>query len=219
MPGLGVEWLQAPIVEDQEIDLAEAAADAGVSPVASRQRQFSKQLRHALVEHRAVVAAGFMAQRAGQPALAHAGWPTDYQIVVPIDPIARHEFLEQRPVEPAGGAVIDILHQRVLPQFCMAQPGAKLLVVPVGNLPAEQQRQPFRVGECGSFGRGFGFAKSLGHAEQPQLVKLVEGGVGEHQNLLNDNSPRRGCYGGRSPGRRRRAEEGPDDRDCCPRWI
>ncbi len=50
MAGLGVEWLQPPVVQDQELDTSQLAADARVAAVATRQHQFAEQFWHALVE-------------------------------------------------------------------------------------------------------------------------------------------------------------------------
>ena len=144
--GLGIERLQPPVVQDQELDVAERAADAIIPSIAAGQRQFAEQFGHALVEDGAVVAAGFMAERAGQPTFSDTGGTVDHQILVRVDPVASNEFLEERAVETARGAVIDILDQRLLAQLGMAQPGGEFLVAAIGHLPAEQQGQPFRVG-------------------------------------------------------------------------
>lgn len=61
--GRGVERLEAPVVEDEEIDATERAQEAGVAAVAARQSQIAEQPWDALVEHRAIVAAGLVAER------------------------------------------------------------------------------------------------------------------------------------------------------------
>jgi len=77
MPGGGVERLQSPIVEDEQIGAAQVAKDAGMTPIAARQRKFFEELGHAVVEHRPIVATGLVAERRGQPALADAGRAND----------------------------------------------------------------------------------------------------------------------------------------------
>ena len=51
MPGAGVEWLQPPIVEDDQVGAAEVAEDARMTPIATRQGKFFEELGHAVVEH------------------------------------------------------------------------------------------------------------------------------------------------------------------------
>src|SRR5947209_15733147 len=65
--GAGVEGIEAPIVENEELGAIEAAHDAGIAAVAARQREIGEQLGDALVEHRAVVATGLVAESAGKP--------------------------------------------------------------------------------------------------------------------------------------------------------
>jgi len=72
MPGGSVERLQPPIVEDEKIGAAQVAKNAGMMPIAVRQRKFFEELGHAVVAHRPVIATGLVAERRGQPALADA---------------------------------------------------------------------------------------------------------------------------------------------------
>jgi len=51
MPGAGVERLQPPIVEDEQVGAAEVAEDARMTPIAARQCKFFEELGHAVVEH------------------------------------------------------------------------------------------------------------------------------------------------------------------------
>jgi hypothetical protein len=57
-----------------------------------------------------------VAERASNPTFADAGWADDEQILVPCDPLAGNEFLEQRPVEAARGFVVDVLDDSGLAQ-------------------------------------------------------------------------------------------------------
>ena len=71
--GGGVERLEAPVVEDEEIDAAEPTQQTRMAAIAARQSEIAEQPRHALIEYRAIVAAGLVAERRGEPALADAG--------------------------------------------------------------------------------------------------------------------------------------------------
>jgi hypothetical protein len=59
----GVERLETPIIEDEQLDTAEGSQDAGVTAIAAGECEISEQLGNALVEHGAVVAAGFVSER------------------------------------------------------------------------------------------------------------------------------------------------------------
>ena len=49
--GTGIERIEAPIVEDEELDAVKVAHDAGVPPIAARQREIGEQLGDAVIEH------------------------------------------------------------------------------------------------------------------------------------------------------------------------
>ena len=68
--GLGVERLETPVVEDEELDAAEGANDGGIAAVAAGEGEIAEQLGDALVEDGAVVATGLVAEGASQPTFA-----------------------------------------------------------------------------------------------------------------------------------------------------
>jgi hypothetical protein len=80
-----------------------------------------------MIEDGAIVAAGFLADGAGEPTLADAGWADQGQIVMGVDPFALRELLEQGAVQTADGAIVDVLDARLLAQFCGAQPPVRRL--------------------------------------------------------------------------------------------
>jgi len=100
--GARVERLQAPVVEDQQIGSSEGFQHAGMAPISTRQGEVFAELGPAVIEHGAIVAAGFVADGAGEPTLADAAWANEGQIVVGVDPGAVGELLEQGAVEPRG---------------------------------------------------------------------------------------------------------------------
>ena len=72
MTGTGIESLEAEVVEDEEIGATEASDKARMAPVASGEREVAAELRPAMIEDRAIVAAGSVANGAREPALADA---------------------------------------------------------------------------------------------------------------------------------------------------
>ena len=73
-----------------------------MAPVTAGEREFGEELGDPLIEHRAVVAAGFVAEGTGKPTLSDAGWPAQDQIVMRLDPFAAGELVEQRRSRPRG---------------------------------------------------------------------------------------------------------------------
>ena len=54
----GVERLQPPIVEDQQIGATQRAKQSGMPAIAARQGEVLEEFGNAMIEHRAIVAAG-----------------------------------------------------------------------------------------------------------------------------------------------------------------
>ena len=77
MPGLGVERLEAPIVENEQLDAAEGAEEPAIAAVAAGEREIAEELGHALVEDGAVVAAGLVTEGCGEPTFADTGRARD----------------------------------------------------------------------------------------------------------------------------------------------
>ena len=66
-PLLRAERFQPPVVQDQQLHSAERPHQPGVAAIAVRQCQIGEQAGDTLVEHRVIVAARFMSERAGEP--------------------------------------------------------------------------------------------------------------------------------------------------------
>jgi hypothetical protein len=73
MTSASIERFEAEVVEDEQIGAAEGFDEARMATVASGERQVLAELRPAMIEDGAIVAAGFLANGASQPALADAG--------------------------------------------------------------------------------------------------------------------------------------------------
>ena len=77
MTGGGVERLQSPVVQNKQIGAAERPQNARMAPVAARQGEIFEELGRAMIKHRSIVAAGFLADGASQPALPDPGQAND----------------------------------------------------------------------------------------------------------------------------------------------
>src|SRR5215213_3632507 len=76
-----------------------------------------------MVEHGPVVTAGPMAEGAGQPGFPRAGRAGEQQVLMPLDPLAAGQALEQGTIKAASGVMIDVLGGGLLAQAGEPQPG------------------------------------------------------------------------------------------------
>ena len=84
-PLIGVETVRAPIVEDQEVRLGEGPEQVGVASVGAAGFEFREHPGDALVEDGEVVAAGLLAERAGETGFADTAGSGDDQILFACD--------------------------------------------------------------------------------------------------------------------------------------
>ena len=73
------------------------------------------------------------------------------QILMDVDPAACGEFLEQRAIETARGAVVDILDRSLMAQPGIAQASEQASVAAIADLLIEQQSEPFGMGQRSGF--------------------------------------------------------------------
>ena len=111
-----IENRQAPIVEDEELDAADGFEQAAIAAVAPSEGERLEQARDAVILDRTIVAASLVAEGAGNPTLAQAGWPCDEQVLVAVDPVAADESGKDGAVDAAWRAQIDVFHACVLAQ-------------------------------------------------------------------------------------------------------
>src|SRR5580704_813134 len=102
------------LIEDQKLDTGEALEEACIPSVAACQCKCVEQAWYAIIEHRSIITACLVSERAGEPALARAGFPGDQEVVSPADPVAGRELGEQRLVETARRPRVEILDVGVL---------------------------------------------------------------------------------------------------------
>jgi hypothetical protein len=100
-----------------------------------------------------------------------------------IDPATLGELLEQRAVEAACDAVVDILDGGLMAQLCITQAGMQAPVTSVAGLPVEEQSEPFGMAQGGGFTGCFDLAEGLGHAVEAELIEQVEGRMGEQGSV------------------------------------
>src|SRR6185437_2170901 len=148
-PLLGRERRQTPIIQDQQLDAGQCLEQATVMSIAAREQQGIEQPWQAMVEDRAVVAAGLVTERTGKPTLADAGLPDDQQVLMTFDPLAGDELGEQRLVEPARRFEIDIFDDGRLTKVRELEPGDEALVLALYCLAVDHETEPLLEVEGG----------------------------------------------------------------------
>ena len=137
-----VERLEAEVVENEQIGASEGFQKARMAAVAARERQLFAELRPAMIDDGAIVAARLLADGAGEPTFPDARWTDESQIIVSVDPSAFGELLEQGAIEPARGAIVDVFDGGLLAELGGAQTRRQPLVAPERGFPVEQQGEP-----------------------------------------------------------------------------
>ena len=156
----------------------------GDPAIALGEGQFVQQPRQPGVEHRTVVTAGLVADGAGEPALADAGWTDNRRVLVIGDPVAAEQPIKEPAIKAARGAVINVLGHGMMPQPGMSQAKRQTPIVAIRRFMIEQQRQPFGVAEAGGLIVSGQVGKGLGHAGKAELAQQIECGMFQHSHLL-----------------------------------
>ena len=130
---------KAPVVEYQELNAAEGFEHAAISAVAASKSERLEQARDAMILDRTIIAAGLVAEGAGNPALAEPGWPGDEQVLVAADPVAADESGEDGAVDTTWGAQIDVFHACALAQRGELEAGRETFGVSFGGFAIDKK--------------------------------------------------------------------------------
>ena len=87
---------QPPVVENQKLDTGEGLEEAYIAPIATCERKCVEQARYAIIEHRSIVTACLVCERAGKPTFSGASFAGNQEVLSPGDPVAGRELGEQR---------------------------------------------------------------------------------------------------------------------------
>ena len=168
---VGGERLRSPVVDDEEIDALERGHQAGQTAFAARLGEIGEQAGCPLVEDGEAVAAGLVAERTGKPGLPGAGWADDDQVVGLTDPLAGGEGLEERTVETAGGAIVDVLDGGRLTELGAGQAAREAAVVAGSDLAIDEEAEPIGVRHLGGLGIVLQFDEVSAMAARPRARK------------------------------------------------
>src|SRR5580658_9745481 len=143
--------------------------------------ELGEQARDARIVHAVTVATGLLGQRARQPRLADSARTGDEQVAVLGKPAAGGQLLEQRLVEPARSAIVDVLDRGLaVAQSGGTHSGLETPSVAARRLTVEQQSQPFGVAQLLRPILGFELGEGARHAVELERTQLFEGWVYQH---------------------------------------
>jgi hypothetical protein len=121
-----------------------------------------------------------LSERAGEPALAGAGFPGDQEVLPSGDPVAGGELGEQRLVEAAGRLGVEILDGGVLPEIGKFEPGDEAFGLALDGLAIDQEAEPLLEGERRDSALLALLFEGFGHAGKTKGDQPVVGGMGQH---------------------------------------
>jgi hypothetical protein len=100
------------------------------------------------------------------------------------DPVAAGELEEQRAIETADGAVVDVLDAGGMAQPGGAGAGLEALLPAQRHFLFDDEREPFGMAEAGGLWVGGEILEALGHAVEAEVTQEIEGRMGEHAGCL-----------------------------------
>lgn len=136
--GGGVERLEAPVVENDQIDAAERSQQTGVAAVAAREGEFTEQPRHALIQHRAIIAAGLVAECRSSSAARISSFIADLRPTVGLSMRKARNYcsrLYEKAASPWAGNAASVSARRKKAYFV-------LVIVPPWSLPTPEPPWP-----------------------------------------------------------------------------
>src|SRR5690606_16451426 len=151
---LGVgERGEPPVIEDQQVGLREPSQELGVGAVGTSERHLAEEPAHAEVARGVSAATCGLSERTCEIGLAHAGRPDDEDDLVVSDPVTAAETHEQRAIEAAWRAEVDVLDTRIVTQPGHLQQALQAAVIAPCHLPFDEESEPVLEREVTSGGR------------------------------------------------------------------
>ena len=129
------------IIEDEDLSFGQGFHECGIAPVGAAEVERGEQLRQTGVEDAVALARGFVGERARQPSLTDACGAADEAVQVLGDPLAGGELRDERLVQAARGAGVEVFEGSGLAQFGRSQAQAQTPVVAFGEFAVGEQAQ------------------------------------------------------------------------------
>src|SRR6202023_319841 len=171
---------ETPVVKDQHIGARQRREQLAIAAVGLGDREIGEEPRQAMVERRESLPARLVGQGAGEKALAESGRAGDQDVLVVADPLARAERAEQRAVESAGSAEVDVLDHGGLAQARFGEAVIEPAVLAFGHLAIHERTESLASAELLDATHLQLLVERPGHAAQAQGLELVERRMDEH---------------------------------------
>jgi hypothetical protein len=163
-----------PVVDDQNVSLRKPAQQPSEAAVGMSQRQFAKQLRGASIVSGVAIAASFVRQRGGQPALAYAGCAGEQNVEMLFHPFRfRGQTAQQRAVQAARCLIVDVFYRGGAFQTRGSQPAGQGAVFFPTPLAVDEHSKALFEAETGDVGLFQLLAESIRHAVQAHDKEFV----------------------------------------------
>ena len=140
------EWAEGQLKHALDIVVdgkRERAGLKGSWAGAMGQTQFFQQTWQAQVAHAVALPAGLVGQGAGQPGFTDTGGAADDQVEAVAQPLTTAQLQDQRLIQSARAAVVDVFEAGVVLEPGLAQAAAQALVVAFSQLAVDQQAEAF----------------------------------------------------------------------------
>ncbi len=141
-----LERAQAPVIEDEHIDLRKARQQPRARALGTRERELVEQPRDAAVEHAVASPTRALAEGAGHVALSDSGRSAEQDAEVLVHRAARTELAHERFVDAARRRGIDVLDARARQtQLRVLEQAAKAAVVACDVLGIDEEGEARRL--------------------------------------------------------------------------
>ena len=173
------------VVDQDEVDLGDGGEAFAEAAVGVADAELVEQPRRAQVQRGEALPARLLGKRAGEEGLAAAGGAVDQEILGLADPVAAGEAGELGAIEPAAGAVVDVLEAGALLELRELQQAREPTILAVDDLAIDQQREALFEGEARGRALGELLGQRGGHAVELEPVQCIEGGLDEHGSTVS----------------------------------
>ena len=165
------DFLDAPIVEDQELGLGQLCHQSRIAAVAMGDAQLFEETGQAKVAHGQPLSASLVAQGTGEPRFATAGGTCKQQILMACNPFTGSQSGHFCPLQPSGVAIVDFLNRSRESEFGRLQETCETPVLPLHGFFIEQHSETLFEGKVGIGDRLLPLqGERCGHAVESQAA-------------------------------------------------
>ncbi len=175
-----VQGSEAIIIDSQEVGLLKSVHQLRIGAIGTGQGHVLDEPCEAEVAAGEPLAAGGLSQSTSQVGLAGAGGSGDENDLMVTDPVRAGQAQDDRTIEAARGAQVEILDGGREPELGLAQQPGEAPILADRNLPLDEEGEAVLEGEALDIGHGLLFIECIGHAGEAEFAELGEGLLKKH---------------------------------------